>query len=154
MSGRRDERDDSAAGGADSLLAPVAATWARLAGIVLLLAAVVLTLLLAYGAIELALHPAAGERPTSSTLLFALVLVVLGGFCWQAGWRLVRRRPDRPVALFSWPTWLALGTVFIVMAGLMALAIFTARRPTLFDLQVILTLGAIGAWCVVLARRG
>ena len=40
-----------------------------------------------------------------------------------------------------------------LVTALMAGAIFTARRPTLFDVQVMLFLGGIGVWCVVLAVR-
>ena len=39
------------------------------------------------------------------------------------------------------------------MAALMAAVIFPARRPTLLDYQVILSLGAFGVWCLVLAFR-
>jgi hypothetical protein len=35
----------------------------------------------------------------------------------------------------------------------MAAAIYTSRRPTLLDVQVLLFLGGIGVWCVVLALR-
>jgi len=35
----------------------------------------------------------------------------------------------------------------------MAYAILAARRPTLFDVQVLLFLGGVGVWCVVLALR-
>jgi hypothetical protein len=40
-----------------------------------------------------------------------------------------------------------------VLAALMAAVIFSARRPTLLDYQVILSLGAFGVWCIVLAFR-
>jgi hypothetical protein len=35
----------------------------------------------------------------------------------------------------------------------MAAVIVSARRPTLLDYQVILSLGAFGVWCIVLAFR-
>jgi hypothetical protein len=40
-----------------------------------------------------------------------------------------------------------------VIAALMAAVVFSARRPTLLDYQVVLSLGAFGVWCLVLAFR-
>jgi len=77
----------------------------------------------------------------------------LCGICWQAGYRLAFNRPDRSGTLFSRPAWLAIGTGLVIITGLMATAIFAARRPTLLDVQVLLFLGGIGVWCVVLALR-
>lgn len=90
---------------------------------------------------------------TTSTVIFGLILLALCGICWQAGYRLVFDRPDRSGTLFSRPAWLAIGTGLVVITVLMATAIFSARRPTLFDVQVLLFLGGIGVWCVVLALK-
>ena len=90
---------------------------------------------------------------TISTVIFGLILLALCGMCWQAGYRLAFDRPDRSGTLFSRPAWLAIGTGLVVITALMAGAIFTARRPTLLDVQVLLFLGGIGVWCVVLALR-
>ena len=90
---------------------------------------------------------------TISTVIFGLILLALCGICWQAGYRLVFNRPDRSGTLFSRPAWLAIGTGLVVITVLMATAIYAARRPTLLDVQVLLFLGGIGAWCVVLALR-
>jgi len=90
---------------------------------------------------------------TISTVIFGLILLALCGICWQAGYRLAFNRPDRSGTLFSRPAWLAIGTGLVVITALMAAAIYTARRPTLLDVQVLLFLGGIGVWCVVLALR-
>ena len=90
---------------------------------------------------------------TISTVIFGLILLALCGICWQAGYRLAFNRPDRSGTLFSRPAWLAIGTGLVVITVLMAAAIYTARRPTLLDVQVLLFLGGIGVWCVVLALR-
>ena len=57
------------------------------------------------------------------------------------------------MTLFSRPTWFAIGTALVVISALMAAVIFTARTPSLLDYQVILSLGAFGVWCLVLAFR-
>ena len=90
---------------------------------------------------------------TSSSVIFALILLALCGICWQAGYRLALNRPDRSGTLFSRPAWLAIGTGLVVITALMAVVILAARRPTLLDVQVILFLGGIGVWCLVLALR-
>jgi hypothetical protein len=135
-------------------LEPVASSWARVAGIALLLAAAGLTVTLVYLAFDRIGSPAGHGAFTSSTLVFGLILLALCGMCWQAGYRLAFRRPDRSGMLFSRPAWFAIGTGLVVIAALMAAAILKARRPTLLDVQVILTLGGIGVWCLVLAMRG
>lgn len=134
-------------------LTPVAPLWARVAGIVLLVAALALTAVLGYALFDL-VAPAGSRRTfTSSTLIFGLVLAALCGICWQAGWRLLFRPPGSAGVLFSRPAWFAIGTGLVVITAVMAAAILKARRPTLLDVQVILFLGGIGVWCLVLALR-
>lgn len=116
----------------------------------LLVAASGLTAALGLGLADFATHAASRRTLTSSTIVFALILLALCGICWQAGFRLVFNRGGQPT-LFARPTWFAIGTALIVMAALMAAVIFPARRPTLLDYQVILSLGAFGVWCLVLA---
>jgi len=134
-------------------LEPVAPFWTRIAGIALLVAAISLTVVLGLGIVDFAAHAASRRALTSSTVVFALILLALCGICWQAGFRLAfNRRGDQPT-LFSRPAWFAIGTALTVMAALMAAAILSARRPTLLDYQVVLSLGAFGVWCLVLAFR-
>jgi hypothetical protein len=133
-------------------LEPVGPVWTRIAGAALLIAAAGLTAVLGFGIFDFVAHAANRRTATSSTVVFALILLALCGICWQAGIRLAcNRRGDQPT-LFSRPAWFAIGTALIVMAALMAAVIFSARRPTLLDYQVILSLGAFGVWCLVLAR--
>ena len=127
--------------------------WARIVGIALLVAASGLTAALGLGIADFATHAASRRTLTSSTVVFALILLALCGICWQAGFRLVFNRRGGQPMLFARPTWFAIGTALIVMAALMAAVIFPARRPTLLDYQVILSLGAFGVWCIVLAFR-
>jgi hypothetical protein len=134
-------------------LAPVSPLWTRVAGIVLLAAAIGLTVVLGFAIFDFAAHAASRRTFTSSTVVFALILLVLCGICWQAGFRLaVNRRDGRPT-LFSRPAWFAIGTGLIAVTAVMAAVIVSARRPTLLDYQVILSLGAFGVWCIVLAFR-
>jgi len=136
-------------------LEPVASVWTRVAGIVLLIAGAGLTAVLGYAGFDVVAHAESRRTLTSSSVIFALILLALCGICWQAGYRLAFSRPDRSGTLFSRPAWFAIGTGLIVVTALMAYAIFSVRRPTPIDYQVILFLGAIGVWCVVLAlRRG
>lgn len=134
-------------------LAPVAPLWTRIAGIALLVAATGLTAVLGLGIVDFAVHAASRRTFNSSTVVFALILLALCGICWQAGFRLAFNRRGGQPTLFSRPTWFAIGTALVVMAALMAAVIFPARRPTLLDYQVILSLGAFGVWCMVLAFR-
>jgi hypothetical protein len=123
------------------------------AGVVLLLAGAALTALLGYRALQFVTQPALRVGFTSSSLVFALILLALCGICWQAGYRLVFNRPDRSGSLFSRPAWFAIGVGLVVVTAVMAASILEARRPTLLDVQVVLSLGGIGAWCVWLALR-
>ena len=134
-------------------LEPVARLWTRIAGIVLLIAASGLTVVLGLGIVDFAERAAARRTVTSSAVVFALVLLALCGICWQAGFRLAFNRRGSQSTLFSGPAWFAIGTALTVMAALMAAVIFSARRPTILDYQVILSLGAFGVWCIVLAFR-
>jgi uncharacterized membrane protein YidH (DUF202 family) len=134
-------------------LTPVAAIWRRVAGTALLVAGVGLTGVLAVQLLGLAVDEQSRRAVTISTVIFGLILLVLCGICWQAGYRLVFNRPDRSGTLFSRPAWLAIGTGLVVITLLMASAIYAARRPTPIDVQVLLFLGGIGVWCVVLALR-
>ncbi|MGB5104856.1 MAG: hypothetical protein WBO04_16270 [Steroidobacteraceae bacterium] len=138
-------------------LTPVAIACRRVAGAALLLAGTGLTALLGYKVCDFVAHEESRRALTSSSLVFALILIALGGICWQAGYRLAFNRPDRSGTLFSRPAWLAIGVGLVVVTALMAAVIPAARRPTLLDLQVVAFLGGIGVWCVVLAllsRRG
>ncbi len=134
-------------------LAPIGSTWRRLAGAVLLVAAIGLTAALGYACFGLVTNPVDARGFNSSTLIFGLILFVLCLMCWQAGVRLALARPGRHRSLFSRPAWLAIGAGFIVITLLMAGAVLSVRRPTLLDLQVILSLGGFGLWCLVLAFR-
>jgi hypothetical protein len=134
-------------------LEPVAAVWSRIAGVALLAAAAGLSVVLVYQLFDLLAHPEHRRALTSSSVIFALILLVLCGICWQAGLRLVSGRPDRSAALFSGPAWFAIGAGLIVVTALMAAAVIAARRPNLLDIQVTLFLAGIGVWCVVLAWR-
>ena len=134
-------------------LTPVAAVWRRAAGITLLAAGAGLTGVLGAQILDLVRDGQSRRAVTISTVIFGLILLALCGICWQAGYRLAFNRPDRSGTLFSRPAWLAIGTGLVVITVLMAAAIYTARRPTLLDVQVLLFLGGIGVWCVVLALR-
>lgn len=136
-------------------LQPVATVWGRIAGSVLLACGAGLTAVLGHALFNLAVDEASRRSVTSSTLIFTLIQFTLCGICWQAGYRLAFDRPDRSGTLFSRPAWFAIGSGLIVVAALMAFAIFSVRRPTGLDYWVVVTLGALGAWCIVLAfRRG
>lgn len=137
----------------DSYFDPVATVWSRGAGIVLLVAAAGLTAVLGYAIFELVSDEAARRSFTSSSLIYGLILLALCGICWQAGVRLALARPGRNGSLFSRPAWFAIGTALIVVAALMAYAIVAARRPGGLDAWVVVTLGALGVWCLVLAFR-
>jgi hypothetical protein len=134
-------------------LEPVAAIWARIAGTALLIAAAGLTGVLGYELFEVLAYEDRRRMLTSSSVIFGLILLALCGICWQAGYRLAFRRPDRSGTLFSRPAWFAIGTGLVVMIALMAATIIKVRRLTLIDFQVILFLGGIGVWCLVLAVR-
>lgn len=135
-------------------LEPVPSAWARAAGAALLVAALALTAVLAWGAVAW-LGPRAAGRPfTSSMLIFGLVLLALCGVCWQAGYRLAFRRPDRTGTLFSRPAWFAIGSGLVTMTTLMAVVIARGRGLDFVDVQFVLFFGGIGVWCVVLALRG
>lgn len=134
-------------------LTPVAKAWRRVAGIALLVSGAGLTAVLGYEALGFMLHEESRRALTSSSLIFALILLALSAICWQAGYRLALDRPDRSGTLFSRPAWLAIGLGLVVITGVMAAVILSVRRPTVVDIQVILFLGGIGVWCVVLGLR-
>jgi F0F1-type ATP synthase membrane subunit c/vacuolar-type H+-ATPase subunit K len=134
-------------------LQPVRSVWARVIGVAALVAALALAAVLVGGIAAYATRPEAQRHLTSSTVIFALVLVVLGGFCAQAGYRLTFNRPDRNGTLFSRAGWVALGTGLLAMAGLMAYAIFLVRRPDGNDVFMIVLFAAFGVWCLRLAWR-
>lgn len=138
---------------ANPYLTPVAKAWRRAAGVALLLAGAGLTAVLGYDALDIVLHEESRRAHTSSSLVFTLILLALTGICWQAGYRLVFDRPDRSGTLFSRPAWLAIGVGLVVITGVMAAVILSARQPTIVDVQVLLFLGGIGVWCVVLGLR-
>jgi peptidoglycan/LPS O-acetylase OafA/YrhL len=136
-------------------LEPVATVWGRIAGIVLLACGAGLTAVLGHALFDLAADEASRRSVTSSTLIFTSIQLALCGICWQAGYRLAFNRPDRSGTLFSRPAWFAIGSGLVVVAALMAFAIFSVRRPTGLDYWVVVTLGALGIWCIILAcRRG
>ena len=134
-------------------LQPVAPRWARVAGVVLLLAGAALTTVLGYLTYDALAHANGRRGFNSSTLIFALVLIGLCAMCWQAGYRLARGTVARYGSLFSRPAWFAIGLALVVLTALMAGTIVTTRTVTLLDVQVILFLGGIGIWCLVLALR-
>ncbi|MFO1392201.1 MAG: hypothetical protein U1F09_00370 [Steroidobacteraceae bacterium] len=127
--------------------------WTRVGGAALLVAGAVLTALLVHEAADLVAHAESRRAFTSSSLIFGLIQLALCGMSWQAGYRLGFGKPDRSGMLFSRPAWFVIGTGFIVVTAVMAYAVFSARRPTLLDVQVLLFLGGVGVWCVVLALR-
>jgi drug/metabolite transporter (DMT)-like permease len=134
---------------------PVASVWRRIAGFALLVAGAALTVVLSHSILDFLDDAGRRQAFTSSSMIFGLVLFALCGICWQAGYRLAFQRPDRSGTLFSRPAWFAIGTALVVFTSLMAAVIVRARTPTVLDLQVLLFLGGIGAWCLVLAlRRG
>jgi hypothetical protein len=141
-------------GDGDLYLSPVPAAWSRAAGVILLLAAGGLALFLS---LDLARRWTDGEPvapATSSELIFQLMLVVVWGFCAQAGWRLVFSRTRRPGSLFSWVVWLALGAVLFTLTAIIAtMRLAAAGAWTQWDLQVILFGGGIGGWCLWLAWK-
>jgi len=137
----------------DSYFDPVASAWSRGAGIVLLVAAAGLTAVLGYALFGLVVVDDGRRNFNSSSLVVGLLLLALCGICWQAGYRLAFNRPGRNGSLFSPPAWFAIGTALIVVTSLMTYAIVAARRPTGLDYWVIVTLGALGVWCIVLAFR-
>jgi len=154
----KDERDiDLSSDGqndGDLYLAPVPAAWSRATGVVLLVAAGGLVMFLGDGLLQ-RWSQAGTIAPTSSSgLIFLLMLVVVWGFCAQAGWRLVFSRTRRPGALFSWVVWLALGAVLFTLTAIIAtMRLAAAGAWTQWDLQVILFGGGIGGWCLWLAWK-
>lgn len=137
----------------NSYFDPVASVWSRAAGVALLAAAAGLTAALGYAFFGNVVNEATRRSFTSSSLIFGLILLALCGICWQAGFRLAFNRPGRNGSLFSRPAWLAIGSGLIVVTALMAYAILVARSPTGLDYWVIVTLGALGVWCIILAFR-
>jgi hypothetical protein len=136
---------------ANLYLLPVPTAFARVAGIVLLAAAVGLTALFGYGLFGWWRHPEARAPFTSSALIFQLMRLVVLGFCAQAGWRLVFSRAHRPGALFSWPLWLALGVLLLTLTGLVTMLRVTVGALTERDVEVVLFGGGLGGWCLWLA---
>lgn len=134
-------------------LEPVAKLWARISGVALLAAGVGLLGFLTGRCVVVVASVENRRSLTSSSVIFALILVALCGICLQAGYRLAFWRPDRTGTIFSRPAWFAIGAGLVILTALMAQVIFTARRPTLLDVQVMLFLGGIGVWCLVLALR-
>jgi hypothetical protein len=134
-------------------LQPVASAWTRAAGVLLLLAAVGSAALLVTGTGTFAAETQGGRHLTSSDVIFALILLALGGFCAQAGYRLAFNRPGPNGSLFSRAGWAAIGTGFLAIGGSMTCAILAVRSPGGWDAQVIVVLLAFGAWCFVLAWR-
>jgi hypothetical protein len=129
------------------------AAWARACGWAVMVAGAVLTAIIVYEAADLIVHAESRRAFSSSSLIFGLIQLALCGMCWQAGYRLAFGRSGRFETLFSRPAWFVIGTGFTAITALMTYAIITARRPTLIDVQVLLTLGGVGVWCIVLALR-
>jgi hypothetical protein len=139
---------------ANSYLAPLPVTWSRAAGAVLLVAAAALAVVLGYDLVRRWTNGEAIAPTTSSELIFQLMLVVVWGFCAQAGWRLAFSRSRRPGSLFSWVVWLALGAVLFTLTAVIALLRLAAAGAwTQWDLQVMLFGGGIGGWCLWLAWK-
>lgn len=140
--------------GAELYLQPVSMGWSRAVGVVLLVAAVGLAAMFGYGLFQRLSTGGTLLPATSSQLIFQLMLVVVWGFCAQAGWRMVFSRSREPGALFSWVVWLALGaTLFTFTAIIGALRLQAAGAWTQRDLQVILFGAGIGGWCLWLAWK-
>jgi len=134
-------------------LEPVSSGWARAAGVLLLVAALAITAVLAWEIVQRVAAEVPARPFTSSTLIFGLILLALCGICWQAGYRLAFRRPDRTGTLFSRPAWLAIGTGLVTITALMTVVVGRGRGLNLVDLQFGLFLGGIGIWCLVLVYR-
>jgi hypothetical protein len=134
-------------------LQPVTSIWVRVIGVAVLVVALAVASVLLDGIVTYATQPEARRHLTSSTVIDALILVALGGFCAQAGYRLAFNRPDRNGTLFSRAGWTAIGTGLLSITGLMAFAIMSVRRPTANDILIIVVLAAFGIWCLVLAWR-
>jgi hypothetical protein len=133
---------------------PVPLAWSRAVGGVLLIAAFGLAVFLGFDVIGRLSTGEPVAPATSSELIFQLMLVVMWGFCAQAGWRLVFSRSRRPGALFSWVVWFALGVVLFTFTAIIAmLRVAAAGAWTQRDLQVILFGGGIGGWCLWLAWK-
>jgi heme/copper-type cytochrome/quinol oxidase subunit 3 len=134
-------------------LQPVTSAWTRAAGVSLLLAATGLAALLLYALVTVAAEAEVRRHLTSSDVIFALILLSLGGFCTQAGYRLACNRPGPNGSMFSRTGWVAIGTGLLAISGSMTYAILAVRSPNANDVQVIVCLLAFGAWCFVLAWR-
>lgn len=134
-------------------LEPVSSGWARAAGVLLLVAALAITAVLAWEIVQRVAAEVPARPFTSSTVIFGLILLALCGICWQAGYRLAFRRPDRTGTLFSRPAWLAIGTGLVTITALMTVVIARGRGLNLVDIQFVLFFGGIGIWCLVLAYR-
>jgi hypothetical protein len=137
----------------DSYFDPVAPVWTRAAGAALLVAAAGLTVALGHALFEVVVDEESRRSLTSSSLIFGLILLALCGICWQAGYRLAFNRPGRNGSLFSRPAWFAIGSGLLVVTTAMAIAIVSVRPPTGLDYWIIVTLGALGVWCIILACR-
>jgi hypothetical protein len=138
----------------DTYLQPVPLAWSRAVGVVLVIVAVGIAVFIGYDLSQRLSNGESNAPATSAELIFQLMLVVVWGFCAQAGWRLVFSRSREPGALFSWVVWLALGVVlftFTAIIGMLRLA--AAGAWTQRDLQVILFGGGIGGWCLWLAWK-
>lgn len=139
---------------AELYLQPVSMGWSRAVGTVLLVAAVGLAGVFGYELIQRLSIDGTVMPATSSQLIFQLMLVVVWGFCAQAGWRMVFSRSRRAMSLFSWVVWLALGTALFTFTAIIAvLRLQAAGAWTERDLQVILFGGGIGGWCLWLAWK-
>jgi len=134
-------------------LEPVSSAWARAAGLVLLVAALALTVVLGWAIWGYVAEDVPGRRFNSSTLIFGLILLALCGICWQAGYRLVFSRPDGTGTLFSRPAWFAIGTGLLAITTLACVVIARGRGLNLLDVQFMLFFGGIGVWCLVLAFK-
>ena len=119
-------------------LEPVTLLWARIAGIALLVAASGLTVVLGLGIADFAAHAASRRTLTSSTVVFALILLALCGICWQAGFRLAFNRRGGQRTLFSRPAWFAIGTALVGMWGASSALYLMAVPPPVLASQIFL----------------
>jgi hypothetical protein len=139
---------------ANLYMEPVPLAWSRVVGVVLLIMAAGLVVFVGYGLIQRLSNGESIAPATSSELIFQLMLVVVWGFCAQAGWRLVFSHERRAGALFSWVVWFVLGVALFTLTAIIAmLRLAAAGAWSQRDLQVILFGGGIGGWCLWLAWK-
>jgi O-antigen/teichoic acid export membrane protein len=124
----------------------------RLAGIVLLVAAIALTTLLGFIVYSVFSRGGLPSDTPPAVAVLLVALVALTAFCWQAGVRLTFNRPNHAGSLFSTLGWTLIG---IGMAGVTALIVFAVLTDggKHFDPKILLFALGMTAGCFALAYR-